>query len=265
MNMMQDIAQIVVEKSEGMPYDEFAEYVMGALSIDLGFDEAFYAKAGDKAVAEKLLENMLETYRRRMDTIVQRTLPVIKDICEKNAAMPDDAVLRIPVSDGRKVYPVMLNIKKTLDSEGRELARAISKSITLYRIDDCWKEHLREMDDLKQSVQNATYEQKDPLLVYKFESFNLFSQMLEDLNKDVVSFLLRAFIPLRDASQPTQAPAQPRKPDMSQMNTSRSDMVTNSGEPRSKMPVHVDKQVGRNDPCPCGSGKKFKNCHGKNQ
>lgn len=93
MNMMQDIAQIVVEKSEGMPYDEFAEYVMGALSIDLGFDEAFYAKAGDKAVAEKLLENMLETYRRRMDTIVQRTLPVIKDICEKNAAMPDDAVL----------------------------------------------------------------------------------------------------------------------------------------------------------------------------
>ncbi len=265
MNMMQDIAQIVVEKSEGMPYDEFAEYVMGALSIDLGFDETFYAKAGDKAVAEKLLENMLETYRRRMDTIVQRTLPVIKDICEKNATMPDDAVLRIPVSDGRKVYPVMLNIKKTLDSEGRELARAISKSITLYRIDDCWKEHLREMDDLKQSVQNATYEQKDPLLVYKFESFNLFSQMLEDLNKDVVSFLLRAFIPLRDASQPTQAPAQPRKPDMSQMNTSRSDMVTNSGEPRSKMPVHVDKQVGRNDPCPCGSGKKFKNCHGKNQ
>ncbi|MDE6147163.1 MAG: preprotein translocase subunit SecA [Bacteroidales bacterium] len=265
MNMMQDIAQILVEKSDGMPYEDFAEYVMTVLSVDLGFDKYFYEKAGSKAVIEKLLENMLSTYRRRMDTIVQRTLPIIKDICEKNAAMPEDAVLRIPVSDGRKVYPVMLNIRKTVESEGRELVRAISKSITLYRIDDCWKEHLREMDDLKQSVQNATYEQKDPLLVYKFESFNLFSQMLEDLNKDVLSFLLRAFIPLRDASQPVQAPAQPRKPDMSQMNTSRTDMVTNSGEPKSKMPVHVEKQVGRNDPCPCGSGKKFKNCHGKNQ
>ncbi len=264
MNMMQDISQILVEKSEGMPYDEFAEYVIGALSIEPGFDEEFYNKESDKARSEKLLENMLDTYRRRMDTIVQRTLPIIKDICEKNASMPDDAVLRIPVSDGRKIYPVMLNIKKTVESEGRELVRAISKSITLYRIDDCWKEHLRDMDDLKQSVQNATYEQKDPLLVYKFESFNLFSQMLEDLNKDVLSFLLRAFIPLRDA-QPAQAPAQPRKPDMSQMNTSRSDLVTNGGDPKSKMPVHVEKQVGRNDPCPCGSGKKFKNCHGKNQ
>ena len=120
------------------------------------------------------------------------------------------------------------------------------------------------MDDLKQSVQNATYEQKDPLLVYKFESFNLFSQMLEDMNRDVVAFLLRAHIPLRDGST-AQAPAQTRKPDMSQMNTSRTDLVTNGGEPKSRMPVHVEKQVGRNDPCPCGSGKKFKNCHGKPQ
>ena len=265
MNMMQDLALIIAERAEGMPYEEFAEYVMSSLSIEPGFDEEFYSKANPKEIAEKLNENMIVTQRRRMDVIAQRTMPILKDIAEKNAAMPEDAMIRIPVSDGRKVYPIMLNIKKAVESEGRELLRAISKSITLYRIDDCWKEHLRDMDDLKQSVQNATYEQKDPLLIYKFESFNLFSQMLEELNKDVVAFLLRAFIPLRDANQTAQAPAQPRKPDMSQMNTSRTDLVTNGGEPKSKMPVHVEKQIGRNDPCPCGSGKKFKNCHGKPQ
>ena len=264
MNMMQDIARLLVEKSEGMPYEDFCEYVMSTLSIEPGFDETAYNKGKVEDLAEALCENMLVTHRRRMDTIIQRTMPILKDIAERNAAMPDDAMIRIPVSDGRKVYPVTLNIKKAVESEGRELIRAISKSIVLFRIDDCWKEHLRDMDDLKQSVQNATYEQKDPLLIYKFESFNLFSQMLEDMNKDVLAFLLRAHIPLRDGST-AQAPAQPRKPDMSQMNTSRTDLVTNGGEPKSKMPVHVEKQVGRNDPCPCGSGKKFKNCHGKPQ
>ena len=264
MNMMQDIAQILIEKADGMPYEDFSEYVMSALSIEPGFDEDTYYHAKPAELIEKLYDNMVVTHRRRMETIIQRTLPILKDIAEKNAAMPDDAMIRIPVSDGRKIYPVVLNIKKVVESEGRELVRAISKSIVLYRIDDCWKEHLRDMDDLKQSVQNATYEQKDPLLIYKFESFNLFSQMLEDMNKDVLAFLLRAHIPLRDGST-AQAPAQPRKPDMSQMNTSRTDLVTNGGEPKSKMPVHVEKQVGRNDPCPCGSGKKFKNCHGKPQ
>ena len=265
MNMMQDLAQIVADRAEEMPFEDFSEYVMSSLSIEPGFDEEYYSKANPKDIAEKLYDNMIVTQRRRMDVILQRTMPILRDIAEKNAAMPDDAMIRIPVSDGRKVYPIVLNIKKTVESEGRELLRAISKSITLYRIDECWKEHLRDMDDLKQSVQNATYEQKDPLLIYKFESFNLFSQMLEELNRDVVAFLLRAFIPLRDADQAARTPAQPRRTDMSQMNTSRTDLVTNSGEPKSKMPVHVEKQVGRNDPCPCGSGKKFKNCHGKAQ
>jgi preprotein translocase subunit SecA len=224
--------------------------------------EELYSKAKADVIADLLLKNMMAVYNRRMGVIIQRTLPIFKSIAEKEGVnMPDDAKIRIPVSDGRRIYPVVVNIKKTLESEGRELVRAISKCITLYRIDESWKEHLREMDDLKQSVQNATYEQKDPLLIYKFESFNLFSTMLEDLSKHVSAFLLRANIPLGDG-QPVNAPA-PRKPDLSRMNTSRTDLVTNAGEPKSKMPVHVDKQVGRNDPCPCGSGKKFKNCHGK--
>ena len=261
MNMMQDIAQILVERADGMPYEEFSELVMMSLSIDLGFDQEFYDKAGNKALVEKLHQHMLETYERRMDTMAQRAMPIVKKVYETQAAIYTN--IAIPISDGRKMLTLSVDLKKAYESEGKEIARALSKTITLWQIDEKWKEHLRDMDDLKQSVQNATYEQKDPLLIYKFESFNLFSQMLEDLNKDVLSFLLRSHIPLRDASEaPRHAPAQ-RKPDMSQLQTSRTDLVTNGGEPKSNAPVHVEKQVGRNDPCPCGSGKKFKNCHGK--
>jgi preprotein translocase subunit SecA len=260
MNMMQDMAQILAEKAEHMDYESFSEMVMMSLSIDLNFDEEFYQKANAKSIADKLHENMLKTYERRMDTMVQRAYPIIKEVYEKQSAIYEN--MAIPISDGRKMLTLSINLKKAYESEGKEIARVLSKTITLWQIDEKWKEHLRDMDDLKQSVQNATYEQKDPLLIYKFESFNLFSQLLEELNKNVLSFLLRSHIPLRDASE-AKAPSQPRRQDMSQMQTSRTDLVTNGGEPKSKMPVHVEKQVGRNDPCPCGSGKKYKNCHGK--
>ena len=261
MNMMQDIAQILVEKSEEMDYESFSELVMTTLSVELGFDETVFTKGNKAAMTDALHANILKTYERRMDTMLQRAYPIIKEVYEKQGAIYQN--IAIPISDGRKMLTLSVNLKKAYETEGKEIARALSKTITLWQIDDKWKEHLRDMDDLKQSVQNATYEQKDPLLIYKFESFNLFSQMLEDLNKDVLSFLLRAFIPLRDASETREsAPQQPKK-NMDQMQTSRTDLVTNGGEPKSKMPVHVDKQVGRNDPCPCGSGKKFKNCHGK--
>ena len=262
MNMMQDTAQILADKAENMDYESFSEYVMSSLSIDLGFDEEFFAKANKAVMAEKIQENMLATYERRMDTMLTRAYPIIKDVYEKQGAIYQN--IAIPISDGRKMMTLSVNLKKAYENEGKEIARSLSKRITLWQIDEKWKEHLRDMDDLKQSVQNATYEQKDPLLIYKFESFNLFSEMLEELNKDVLSFLLRAFIPLRDASEAkAPAPQQPKRNEMEQMQTSRTDLVTNGGEPKSKMPVHVDKQVGRNDPCPCGSGKKFKNCHGK--
>ena len=234
---------------------------MTSLSIDLGFDEDTFAKGNKNVIAEKLHQNILKTYERRMDTMLQRAYPIIKEVYEKQAAIYQN--IAIPISDGRKMLTLSVDLKKAYESEGKEIARALSKTITLWQIDDKWKEHLRDMDDLKQSVQNATYEQKDPLLIYKFESFNLFSQMLEDLNKDVLSFLLRAFIPLRDASEARESAPQQPKRNMEQMQTSRTDLVTNGGEAKSKMPVHVEKQVGRNDPCPCGSGKKFKNCHGK--
>ncbi len=260
MNMMQDTAQILAERSEELDYESFNELVMSSLSIDLGFDEEYYNKANKKDMTELLQKHMLETYERRMETMLQRAYPIVREVYEKQGAIYQN--MAIPISDGRKMLTLSVNLKKAYESEGKEIARSLSKSITLWQIDEKWKEHLRDMDDLKQSVQNATYEQKDPLLIYKFESFNLFSQMLEELNKGVLSFLLRSFIPLRDASEAREAGPQ-RRSNVEQMTTSRTDLVTNGGEQKSRMPVHVEKQVGRNDPCPCGSGKKFKNCHGK--
>ena len=262
MNTMQDMAEIIVEVTDGYDFESFNEYLMRSLSIESGFTPEFYGNAKSQQITEALFRNMLDVYRRRMDTMAQKAFPVIKDVFEKQGSLYQN--IAIPISDGRKVLTLSVNLQKAYETEGREMARALSKTITLYQIDEHWKEHLRDMDDLKQSVQNATYEQKDPLLIYKFESFNLFKDMLEALNKDVLSFLFRAHIPLRDASQPPrQAPIQ-RNPDLSQMQTSRTDLVTNGPDQKSKMPVHAEKTVGRNDPCPCGSGKKYKNCHGKN-
>ena len=262
MNMMQDMSEIIVETCAGYDYGSFAEYVMATLSVDLGFDESFYNSAKPAEISARLYQNMQDTYRRRMDAMSQRAYPIIKDVFEKQGAIYQN--IAIPISDGRKMLTLSVNLKKAYETEGKEIARALTKAITLYQIDDHWKEHLRDMDDLKQSVQNASYEQKDPLLIYKFESFNLFKSMLESLSKDILSFLMRAHIPLRDAApvQKAQALIEPRQ-DMSQMRTSRTDLVTNGGDQKSRMPVHVDKTVGRNDPCPCGSGKKYKNCHGR--
>ena len=154
-----------------------------------------------------------------------------------------------------------VNLEKACENEGKEVYKTLTRNIILYQIDEHWKEHLREMDDLKQSVQNATYEQKDPVVVYKLEGYNLFAQMLESLNRDVLSFLLRSFVPLRDANEQPQRAAEKRT-DMSQMRTQHNDLSTN-GEQKTNTPVKVDPKIGRNDPCPCGSGKKYKNCHGK--
>ncbi len=258
-NMMMDTANIFVSNGKGMGYDDFQEYVMAQLSIDLGFDADFYEHAKPEQISDKLYEHMQEVYNRRMDGLSTKLFPIIKQVYETKGQMYEN--IAIPVSDGKKNVSLSVNLKRAYETNGKEVSKTVSKVITLYQIDEHWKEHLREMDDLKQSVQNATYEQKDPIVVYKIESYNLFASMMEDLYKDVLSFLLRAFIPLRDDVQEARAP-QTRKTDLSKMQTRRTDLVTN-GEQKANTPVKVDKRVGRNDPCPCGSGLKYKNCHGK--
>lgn len=257
-NMMIDSASIIAAHAEGMPYQDFEEYVMGQLSIDLGFDESFYSNTKGDKLADALCKQMQAVYERRMNTLAEKVYPFIKMIFEKQGNMYKN--IAIPISDGRKMLTLSVDLEKAYNTQGKEIAKALSRSIILYQIDEHWKQHLRDMDDLRQSVQNAAYEQKDPLVVYKLESYNLFATMLEELNKDVLSFLLRAFVPLREDSEARPAQA-PRSQDMSNMRTQRNDLTTN-GEQKARTPIHVDKKIGRNDPCPCGSGKKYKNCHG---
>ena len=258
-NMMKDTAALFVDRSKGMPFDEFEVSLMAQLSIDSGLDAGTYERAKPAEIEDRLVEHMQEVYRRRMDTLVERLYPIIKDVYEKQGTMYQN--IAIPISDGRKQMTLSVNLERAYNSEGREISKTLSKNIILYQIDEHWKEHLREMDDLKQSVQNASYEQKDPVVVYKLESYNLFAEMLENLNKDVLSFLFKAFVPLQDRPQQPQRAVRP-KTDMSRYQARHSDLSTN-GEQKANAPVKVDKQVGRNDPCPCGSGKKYKNCHGR--
>ena len=264
MNMMIDTAEVIVNNAKGMNYDDFSNYLMSQLSIDPGFDETFYGQAKSEELKARLVEHMNEVYDRRMDAMITKVYPFIKNVYETQGNRWEN--IAVPITDGRKVLNLAFNLKKAYESNGKELAKTLSKTIILFQIDEHWKQQLRDLDDLRQSVQNAAYEQKDPLVIYKIESYNLFASMLEALDRDVLSFLLRSSIFLREPdpsqAQPAREPEAPKQ-DMSRMQTQHGDLSTNAGQPKAKMPVHVEKKIGRNDPCPCGSGLKYKNCHGK--
>ena len=264
MNMMIDTAEVIVNNAKGMNYDDFSNYLMSQLSIDPGFDETFYGQAKSEDLKARLVEHMNEVYDRRMDAMITKVYPFIKNVYETQGNRWEN--IAVPITDGRKVLNLAFNLKKAYESNGKELAKTLSKTIILFQIDEHWKQQLRDLDDLRQSVQNVAYEQKDPLVIYKIESYNLFASMLEALDRDVLSFLLRSSIFLREPdpsqAQPAREPEAPKQ-DMSRMQTQHGDLSTNAGQPKAKMPVHVEKKIGRNDPCPCGSGLKYKNCHGK--
>ena len=264
MNMMIDTAEVIVNNAKGMNYDDFSNYLMSQLSIDPGFDETFYGQAKSEDLKARLVEHMNEVYDRRMDAMITKVYPFIKNVYETQGNRWEN--IAVPITDGRKVLNLAFNLKKAYESNGKELAKTLSKTIILFQIDEHWKQQLRDLDDLRQSVQNAAYEQKDPLVIYKIESYNLFASMLEALDRDVLSFLLRSSIFLREPdpsqAQPAREPEAPKQ-DMSRMQTQHGDLSTNAGQPKAKVPVHVEKKIGRNDPCPCGSGLKYKNCHGK--
>ena len=262
-NMIGDYADILAQSKDNYDYEGFSFELMRQLSIEPSFDEAYFKKASADDLSEKIAESIKEVIARKTDVMVKQAWPIIEQVYKTQGATYENIAL--PVSDGAKIMQLVINLKKAYENQGMELYRAMAKSVTLVLIDEYWKEHLREMDDLKQSVQNATYEQKDPLLIYKFESFNLFKGILEKISRDVLAFMTRAHIPLRGGNEeiPVREQQQRKRTDLTNMRTSRNDLVTNGGEPKSNAPVHVEKKVGRNDPCPCGSGKKYKNCHGK--
>ena len=254
--------QMANEYKDANDYEELKLSNVRTLSIDAPFDEETFNRESAAELANQLYQAAIDAYKRKSQQIQQRVWPVIKNVYETQGQTYTNIV--IPITDGRKTYNIVTNLKRAYESEGKDLVTSIEKSISLLTIDDAWREHLREMDDLKQSVQNATYEQKDPLLIYKFESFNLFKAMIEKINSELVSIIMKGNLPIQDPEQVRQV-EQRRQLDMSRFNTGRTEQGQGQRpEDRKVQPVRVDKKVGRNDPCPCGSGKKFKNCHGMN-
>jgi preprotein translocase subunit SecA len=260
-NMMYDVCESIINDNYGVSdFDTFKLELIRHLSIESPFDAEEFSKSDPDLLIEKLFEEVKQAFIRKEEIISQQVTPVISQVYETQKDQYENIV--IPISDGSKMFQVIVNLEKAYNSKGEEVMRALEKFITLAVIDDAWKEHLREMDDLKTSVQNATYEQKDPLLIYKFESFELFKTMLDKVNKEVTSVLLKAFIPLKEDDQLKRGERQ--KTDYSKYETSRrNDLVANTKEKQRPQPVKVEKKVGRNEPCPCGSGKKYKQCHGK--
>ena len=261
-NMMYDLGESLIERfQEVNDYEGLELEVLSTMGIDLPFEEDEFKRSKLDVLAERLFDKALEVYNNKTRIIGEKTLPIIENV-HKNTQYEN---ILIPFTDGKKSMNVVVNLKKAVENGAKEISLSVEKFITLGIIDESWKEHLRELDELKHSVQNAHYEQKDPLLIYKFESFNLFKQMIQKINTDVISFLMRANVPMQDGSQVKEQRA--RAIDRSKLKEQRNDLLSqahsNTQERQVTQPIHVEKKVGRNDPCPCGSGKKYKNCHGQ--
>jgi len=251
---------IVNEFHEVKDFENFKLEVFRVLATEPPFDENEFGNSNPGILAEKLYQTVEENYAHKKEQIAKESFPIIKGIYENPSNKFENVMT--PLSDGINTLQIVVNLKRSYETQGRELLLGLEKNTILSMIDDAWKEHLREMDDLKQSVQNAVYEQKDPLLVYKFESFELFKRMVADVNKEIISFLMRADLP---NNQNTIQQARVQAPVREQTQTSREEVSADEeNRPAPKQqPVRVEQKIGRNDPCPCGSGKKYKNCHGK--
>lgn len=258
--------------------DDFEGFKLAAIvnfGIDTEIDQEELLKTDSAQLADKLYTEATQNYERKMDELRKNAVPVFKNILLTQGRQVENVV--VPFGDGKKSINVLANLQKTLDTNGRELMNAVERQITLAIIDDAWKEHLRAMDDLKQSVQTAYLEQKDPLVIYKMEAFELFRMMDSETNKNIVSFLCHCAIPIEQNAPIREGREQ--KTDMSKMKVRKDELVAAGGpngnmidegkdyyepsEPVKQEPIKVGPKVGRNDPCPCGSGKKYKHCHGK--
>ena len=278
-------------------YENCKMDMLQTLAIEPPFTEEQFKNEKKDKLVEKAFETAMEAFKRKTDRMAQVAYPVIKQVYETQGQMYENIL--IPVTDGKRVYNISCNLKAAYESECREVVKAFEKSILLHVIDEAWKENLRELDELKHSVQNASYEQKDPLLIYKLESVTLFDAMVEKINNQTIAILMRGQIPVQEAPteeqmaarQAQQAAAQQaarqamqrrmeirqagpeRRQDMSKYQEQKVDLndpnqqaaaARDTREQPRREPIRAEKTVGRNDPCPCGSGKKYKHCHGKN-
>ncbi|MCC8132742.1 MAG: preprotein translocase subunit SecA [Tannerellaceae bacterium] len=284
LNTLYDNSTAIAEQyADAMDYEGFKLELFRTFAMESPFTEDEFRNTKGNKLAEKLFEEALDLFKRRVDRMVQVANPVIKQVYEQQGAMYEN--IMIPVTDGKRMYNISCNLKEAYKTESKAIAKAFQKSIILHTIDESWKEHLREMDELRHSVQNASYENKDPLLIYKLESYNLFKTMVDAMNRKTASVLMRGQIPVRQETTDDQEHArriaiqkaeEQRRQDMSRYRTEKSEIAGSNApladgprppvgpQPRQpQAPVRAEKRVGRNDPCPCGSGKKYKACHGK--
>ena len=267
------VEDVVTEYKDANNYEGFQLEMIRLFSVDIEMDPAQFTASNVATLTDDAFADVTDFYKRKQDAIAQQAYPVLKDVHDTRGQYIENIV--VPFTDGIHGIQVAVPLAKAIENKGIEVFKSFEKNVTLSLIDDAWKEHLREMDELKQSVQNAVYEQKDPLLVYKFEAFELFRGMLANVNKEIVSFLFRGGIPDQQEPDEVQEARPQPKTDMRKMRTSKPEMVSDSGnvgladfpemQAPKAMPVRVDPKIGRNDPCPCGSGKKYKNCHGVGQ
>ncbi len=253
---------IVETGQNNRDFDQYKFTVNSTFAMECPTDEHSFMQDKTAKLAESLYAATYNNYKQHVLATSEKAMPIIKRVYQEQGQRFEN--IAIPVTDGNKTLQIIANLKRCSDNGAREVALTIEKNLTLAVIDNAWKEHLRAMDDLKQSVQNATYEQKDPLVIYKFESFDLFSNMLNDIYKEIVTFLNNGIIPIKTAENVKQA--QLPESDAKKLQTSREEVsARRTSAPQPTQPIKVEKKVGRNEPCPCGSGKKYKNCHGRGE
>jgi len=279
LNSMYDLITQIVEQAEAdKDYEGLVMDILKYFSMDLPMDEETFMATKTEKNIDLIFDAVVDNYKRRMDKMAQVANPVVQQVFERQGAIYENIL--VPITDGKRTYNIPVNLKQAAESQSKEVVRSFEKAILLHTIDEAWKENLRELDDLRTSVQNASYEQKDPLLIYKLESYNLFKDMVLTINRKTCTTLMRGQLPFREPESVRQAAPEKRQ-DYSRYRTTKDDVGSQiqapgqsqgrPGQPpmppqeRPVQPVRVEQKIGRNDPCPCGSGKKYKHCHGQNQ
>ena len=277
-NMIWDRCAAAIENNAD--YEECKLDLLQTLAMEAPFTEEEFRNEKKDKLADKTFDVAMANFKRKTERLAQIANPVIKQVYENQGHMYENIL--IPITDGKRMYNISCNLKAAYESESKEVVKSFEKSILLHVIDESWKENLRELDELKHSVQNASYEQKDPLLIYKLESVTLFDNMVNKINNQTVSILMRGQIPVAEPTEEQQEAARrvevrqaapEQRQDMSKYREQKQDLndpnqqaaaQQDTREAVKREPIRAEKTVGRNDPCPCGSGKKYKNCHGRN-
>lgn len=270
MNMFYDTIESLADTYDGTSdYEDLSMEMFKIFAVEMPFDEEKFRSMKKSEVIDSLYEAVVATFKRKGDRMAEIAHMNIKPFVEQRGL--STGMIRVPITDGKRVFGIACDINEAYKSESQSVVKQFQKAVLLMTIDEAWKEHLRELDQLRQSVQNASYEQKDPLLIYKLESFNLFKEMVETMNRKAIAVLMRGQIYIQEPQDVREA-APERREDYSKYRTQKDDYPGQSAQaaaaaapqqPRVTEPIKAAPRVGRNDPCPCGSGKKYKNCHGK--